>query len=49
MDAAEITDTRLPLTESVLEMMKTLHQQGKGGNDHSGLMEYYEQLNQFTL
>ena len=49
MDAAEITDTKLPLTESVLEMMKTLHQQGKGGNDHSGLMEYYEQLNQFTL
>lgn len=49
MDAAEITDTRLPLTESVLEMMKTLHQQGKGGNDHSSLMEYYEQLNQFTL
>ncbi|MBP3650279.1 MAG: 2-hydroxy-3-oxopropionate reductase [Clostridia bacterium] len=49
MDAAETTDTRLPLTESVLEMMKTLHQQGKGGNDHSGLMEYYEQLNQFTL
>ena len=49
MDAAEITDTRLPLTESVLEMMKTLHQQGKGSNDHSGLMEYYEQLNQFTM
>ena len=49
MDAAEVTDTRLPLTESVLEMMKTLHQQGKGGNDHSSLMEYYEQLNQFTL
>ena len=49
MDAAEITDTRLPLTESVLEMMKTLHQQGKGGNDHSSLIEYYEHLNQFTL
>lgn len=49
MDAARTTDTKLPLTESVLAMMKELHQQGKGGNDHSGLMEYYEQLNQFTL
>lgn len=49
MDAAGTTNTQLPLTSSVLEMMKQLHAQGKGSNDHSGLLEYYEQLNDFTL
>ena len=49
MDAAGVSDVQLPLTQSVLAMMKQLQAQGKGGNDHSGLLEYYEQLNEFTL
>lgn len=49
MDAAGISGTQLPLTTAVLDMLKHLQKQGKGGNDHSGLLEYYEELNDFTL
>lgn len=49
MAAAQTTETSLPLTEAILAMMKALQRDGKGGNDHSGLLEYYEQLNRFVL
>jgi len=34
----------LPLTVSVMEMFQTLHSDGKGQHDHSGLAEYYEKV-----
>ena len=49
MAAAQTTETSLPLTEAILAMMKALQRDGKGGNDHSGLLEYSEQLNRFVL
>ena len=49
MAATQTTETSLPLTEAILAMMKALQRDGKGGNDHSGLLEYYEQLNRFVL
>ena len=30
-------------------MMKALDAQGHGADDHSGLLRYYEELNQFTI
>jgi 2-hydroxy-3-oxopropionate reductase len=44
LDTAEAIDAPLPLTRSVLEMMRTLQESGHGGEDHSGLVQYYEQL-----
>lgn len=37
----------LPLTAAVMEMMQALKVDGKGQNDHSGLVQYYEKLAQF--
>ncbi len=37
----------LPLTSQVMEMMQALKVDGKAGNDHSGLVQYYEKLAQF--
>lgn len=34
----------LPLTESVLEFMQALNGGGHGGDDHGGLIQFYEQL-----
>lgn len=49
MEAANGVDAKLPLTEIVLSMMNKLRDEGKGANDHSDLIEYYEQMNNFTL
>lgn len=37
----------LPLTAQVMEMMQALKVDGKAGNDHSGLVQYYEKIAQF--
>ena len=44
MDTAHNIDVPLPLTGQVLEMMQALEVDGKGKNDHSGLIEYFEKL-----
>lgn len=44
METAREEGVPLFLTTQVLEMMKSLHNDGKGQNDHSGLVEFYEQL-----
>ncbi len=44
VDAAKQVDAPIPLTQQVLEMMKILHHDGKGSEDHSGLLEYYQKL-----
>ena len=37
-------DAPIPLTQSVLEMMKVLHHDGDGSCDHSALLKYYQKL-----
>jgi 2-hydroxy-3-oxopropionate reductase len=37
----------LPLTSQVMEIMQALKVDGKAGNDHSGIAQYYEKLAQF--
>ena len=44
MDAAKSVDSPIPLTAQVFEMMKILHGDGKGQNDHSALALVYEKL-----
>ena len=41
---ANAVDSPIPLTQSVLEMMKILHRDGDGGCDHSALLKYYQKL-----
>ena len=44
LDAAHAVGSPLPLTAEVMEMMQALKVSGKQKNDHSGLVEYFEQL-----
>ena len=44
VDAAKTVDSPIPLTQSVLEMMKILHRDGDGACDHSALLKYYQKL-----
>lgn len=44
LDAAHAVGSPVPLTAGVMEMMQALKTAGKQKNDHSGLVEYFEQL-----
>jgi 2-hydroxy-3-oxopropionate reductase len=37
----------LPLTSQVMEIMQALKVDGKAGNDHSGIVQFYEKMAQF--
>jgi 2-hydroxy-3-oxopropionate reductase len=49
VDAASTVDAPIPLTQTVLEMMKVLHKDGMGSCDHSALLKYYQKLTGETL
>ena len=49
VDAAKAVDAPIPLTQTVLEMMKILHKDGDGVCDHSALLKYYQKLSGETL
>ncbi len=44
VDAAKTVDAPIPLTQSVLEMMKVLNHDGDSSCDHSALIKYYQKL-----
>lgn len=44
MDTAHGVDVPVPLTSQVLEMMQAMKVDGKAGNDHGGLVQFYEKL-----
>lgn len=44
MDTAHGIDVPVPLTSQVLEMMQAMKVDGKAGNDHGGLVQFYEKL-----
>ena len=44
LDTSDAVGAPLPLTASVLEMLTALETAGHGGEDHSGLVQYYEAL-----
>ena len=44
VDAAKTVDAPIPLTQTVLEMMKVLRHDGDGSCDHSALLKYYQKL-----
>jgi 2-hydroxy-3-oxopropionate reductase len=39
----------LPLTSQVMEMMQALKIDGKAGDDHSGIVQYYEKISNFVM
>lgn len=43
-DTALEIDAPIPLTTQVMEFMKALKVEGKDGDDHGGLIQYYEKL-----
>jgi len=44
LDTAREAGVPIPLTSQVMEMMQALKVDGKAGQDHSGLVQYYEKL-----
>jgi len=44
LDTADEIDSPVMLTEKVLEIMKSLRDEGKAKDDHGGLIQYYEKL-----
>ena len=44
VDAARTVDAPIPLTQTVLKMMKAPHHDGDGACDHSALLKYYQKL-----
>jgi 2-hydroxy-3-oxopropionate reductase len=44
MDTAKQLGTPVVLTSQVLEIMQTLKAEGKGKNDHGGIVQYYEKM-----
>ena len=44
LNTAHTIGVPLPLTAQVLEMMQALKVEGKGKNDHSGLIQFYERI-----
>ena len=49
LDTARANDVPLFLTTQVQEILKALHNDGKGQNDHSGILEFYEGLAKIKL
>jgi len=37
-------DTPTPISQSVIEMMRSLSSDGNGSDDHGGLIQWYEKL-----
>ncbi|WP_332445988.1 2-hydroxy-3-oxopropionate reductase [Sphaerochaeta sp.] len=44
LDTAQSVDTPTPISSQVIDMMKTLSSEGKGSDDHGGLIQWYEKL-----
>ena len=49
LNAAHATDTSLPLTSQVMEMMQSLKNDGAGSQDHSALVRYYEKISDVSV
>ncbi len=49
LETADHVGAQLPLTTSVLEMLRVLSADGHGGDDHSGLVQYYENANRTEI
>lgn len=49
LDTSHEVGVPLPLTAAVMEMMQALKVDGKGDNDHGGLIQYYEKLAQIEV
>jgi 2-hydroxy-3-oxopropionate reductase len=44
LDTAHEVGAPIPLTSQVMEIMQALKVDGKGGNDHAGIVQFYEKL-----
>ena len=44
LDTSHEVGVSLPLTAAVMEIMQALKVDGKGDNDHGGLIQYYEKM-----
>jgi 2-hydroxy-3-oxopropionate reductase len=44
IDTAHSVGVPVPLTGGVMEIMQALKVDGKGGNDHGGIIQFYEKI-----
>ena len=48
LDTAEQLEVPTPMSTAIIGMMRELQQDGKGGDDHGGLIQYYEKVSHIT-
>ena len=49
LSAAHATDTSLPLTAQVMEIMQALKNDGCAACDHSAIVKYYEKISNVSV
>lgn len=49
LETAKAVGAAMPLTSQVFEILKCLRNDGKGQNDHSGIVEFYESLSKANV
>lgn len=49
LNAAHATETSMPLTAQVMEMMQALRNDGAASQDHSALLRYYEKISNVEI
>jgi 2-hydroxy-3-oxopropionate reductase len=49
LNASHAVSAPLPLTASIMEMMQALNGAGHGGDDHSGIVQYYEKISGISV
>jgi len=49
LDTAHAVGTPLPLSSQVMEIMQALKVDGKAGDDHGGIIQFYEKLSQIEV
>lgn len=49
LNAAHATDTSLPMTAQVMEMMQALKNDGCAKEDHSAIVRYYEKISDVSV
>ena len=49
LDTSHAVGVPLPLTAAVMEIMQAMRVDGKAGDDHGGLIQYYEKMAGITV
>jgi 2-hydroxy-3-oxopropionate reductase len=49
LETARVLETPTPLSNTIVNMMQSLSSEGKGSDDHGGLIQWYEKLSKIEV